>query len=210
MTLVETVQLNAPVPSVWDLLVQSNGARDLVPGLTPGANGRGTLRVTLGGHSVTYKGYARQHVDEPGRRVTWTLSGREMRGTGRAHIEVRARLKESDSGGSDLRLTVLVDGRGRLDEVSEEVRDHAIQTAIQRFRRSLEQGLEPDADRVQKPAPVLIGDDGGEPDGAGLEIIPPAPSGSGRQVRMVGFLLGGLLLGSLVAALWRWRSHLRR
>lgn len=210
MTLVETVQLNAPVGSVWDLLVQSDRACDLVPGLTPGANGRGTMRVMLGNHSVTYRGYARQHVEEPGRRVTWTMSGREMRGSGRAHVEVRARLKEAGSGGSDLRLTVLVDGRGRWDEVDEEVRERAVQAAVQRFRRSLERALESTVDLAQERGPAQSEADAGEPGDGGLEIVPPATSGTGGRARTITYLLAGLLLGSLVAAVWRWRFRRAR
>jgi carbon monoxide dehydrogenase subunit G len=205
VTLVENVQLNAPVASVWDLLVQSNRACELVPGLTPGANGRGTLRIMLGNHSVTYRGYARQHVEEPGRRLTWTMSGREVRGTGRAHAEVRARLKETGSGGSDLRLTVLVDGRGRWDEASEEVREHAVQAAVQRFCRSLEQSLKARVDTVQPPGPVEEPVE--EPSGGELEIVPPTTPESDGRARMISYLLGGLLLGSLLAAIWRWRHH---
>lgn len=215
MTLIETVELNAPAGTVWDRLVGSGRVVELVPGLTAGAGGRGTMKITLAGHSVTYRGYARQHIEEPGRRVTWTLSGREMRGDGRAHVEVRARVKEMGAGRSDLRLTVLVDGRGRLSEVSQEVRDRAIASAVRRFCRSLEQSLEgvsaqldpspPAPAPHDPPAPQLAPHDQPAP---ALEIMPPAPVDSSGRWRTLTYLLGGLVLGALVAAAWKGRRHL--
>ncbi len=210
MTLIETMELSAPHERVWEILVESGGAVRLVPGLSVSEDGRGSLRVTLGGHAVTYRGYARQHLDEPGRRVTWTLSGREVRGSGRGHVEVRARLRETTSGVTDLRLTVLVDGRGRLDEVSPEVRDRAVSSLIGRFRRALESELQ-----SAQPGSVQ-GEAATAPEGPRLsaipelEIVPPSPDGGGRHRQSIAFVLGGLLLGSLAVAIWRWRFSRRR
>ncbi|MHB1501206.1 MAG: SRPBCC family protein [Candidatus Dormibacteria bacterium] len=209
MTLIEIMKLNSPVETVWELLVERGGALELVPGLNLDEDGRGTLRIMLGGHSVTYRGYARQHVEEPGRRVTWTLSGREVRGAGRAHLEVRARLKRAEGSGSDLRLTVLVDGRGRLDEVSEEVRDKAVRSTVQRFGKSLDRRLAPPADGPPLRGPSSGPPDVDEPGSPGLEIVPPAAPTGGPRAHALLYLLGGLLLGSLVAAIWRWRGTRR-
>jgi carbon monoxide dehydrogenase subunit G len=207
MTLIETLELAARPEHVWGLLVERGDALPLVPGLVVGAGSRGTLRVNLVGHSVTYRGYARQHIEEDGRRVTWTFSGREVRGTGRGHAEIRARVKELPSGGTDLRLTVLVDGRGRIAEVTEEQRDRAISATIQRFRRALEQRLE--AEPGQPLRAASPGRD--EPPSRAtpeLEIVPPSESSPGPVPRSLAMALGGLLLGAL--AVLGWRAFRRR
>lgn len=210
MTLIETMELNSPPERIWETLVDSGGALRLVPGLTVSDDGRGSLRVTLGGHAVTYRGYARQHLDDPGRRVTWTLSGREVRGNGRGHVEVRARLREAGPGLTDLRLTVLVDGRGRLDEVSSDARDRAVSSIIGRFRRALEEEIQAaDPSTGQPESATAAGSTRGSviPE---LEIVPPSPNAGGSQRRSIAFVLGGLMLGSLAVAIWRWRFSGRK
>jgi carbon monoxide dehydrogenase subunit G len=206
MTLIETLELAARPEQVWGILVEHGGALPLVPGVAVGAAGRGTLRTNLAGHSVTYRGYARQHVEEEGHRVTWTLSGREVRGTGRGHAEIRARVKEMVGGGTDLRLTVLIDGRGRIAEVSEEQRDRAVAAALQRFRRALEQrlhdefgqSLPPSAARRRAPTVPISAEDVPQ-----LEIIPPSDPSQGPIPMSVAMALGGLLAGALAVLVWK-------
>lgn len=208
MTLIQTLQIAAPPQRVWDLLVEEGGALRLLPGLTLGADGRGTLRVGLAGHSVTYRGYARQHVEEPNHRVTWTLSGREVRGTGRGHAEIRARVRDLDGGGTDLRLTVLTEGKGRLTEATESDREQAVASLIARFGRALkgelpgpevpEPGSEPVAER-QLRGP------GGEA-GPELEIVPPSPSHGRAAARSAVLAAAGLLAGAVAVLVWRARS----
>lgn|GEM_PF-3178647 len=211
MTLIESMELNAPSHEVWDVLVERGAALRLVPGLTAAENGRGTLRVTLDGHSVTYRGYARQHLDDPGHRVTWTLSGREVRGTGRAHVEVRARLKPAGDGRCDLRLTVLVDGRGRLDEVSPEARDRAVLGTIARFRRSLEEELLSLGAAAQpgKDAVAAVNPEPPDPGVPELEIVPPVPEQRHLARNSLVYALGGLILGTVATSVWRWWARRR-
>jgi len=199
MTLIQTLQLEAPPQQVWDLLVADGGATRLLPGLTVGPDGRGTLRVGLAGHSVTYRGYARQHVEEPNHRVTWTLSGREVRGTGRGHAEIRARVRALDGGGTDLRLTVLTEGKGRLAEVTEADREQAVAALIARFGRNLRSQL-PEAAEPAGPWP--------EPSLAPeLEIVPPSPPSRGPAARAAALATAGLLAGALAALVWRARRR---
>lgn len=203
MTLIEELRLPASPERLWAALVEEGGAAATLPGFRPGAAGRGTVRVSVGGHAVTYRGYGRQHVDEPGRRVTWTLSGREVRGEGRAHVEVRARFKPAPQGGCDLRLTVLVDGRGRLEEAGEEARNRAVTQGIARFRKAVEGMIS----ERGAPAPA-----GGPDTAAGsrpqLEIMPPSPERLRPQVTGT---LGALALALAAAAAWAaWRYRRRR
>lgn len=167
------------------------GAARLTPGMTLGSQSRGTFRVVLQGRSLTYRGYARQHVEEEGRHLTWTLSGKEVRGTGRAHAEVRARFRSAPDGGTLLRLTVLVEGRGRIAEASEAEIDQAIHSVLGRFRRAASRKLEaPMADEkttaAQQPeataasrAPETTRPRVPQP--ARVEIIPPEPESRGRK-----------------------------
>ncbi|MGC1907979.1 MAG: hypothetical protein WA809_00025 [Candidatus Dormiibacterota bacterium] len=214
MTLIETVKLPGTASRAWDLLATRHGALRLSPGLTVGEDGRGTLRVVIAGHSVTYRGYARQHIEEEGRHLTWTLSGKEVRGTGRAHAEVRARFRDDPGGGSDLRLTVLVEGRGRLGEISQADLDRAVESVIARFRRAVAKELGP-AERASRPVRPAAGS---APERAlhgtaaqpqrpvpRIEVMPPSPPTRKWMVPGGAAAVGALAVG--VAALIFWRSR---
>jgi carbon monoxide dehydrogenase subunit G len=209
LTLIETVQLPGPPARAWELLAASGGALRFSPGLSVGEDGRGTLRIVIGGHSVTYRGYARQHIEEEGSHLTWTLSGKEVRGTGRAHAEVRARFHEAPDGGTSLRLTVLVDGRGRLAETSAAELDRALSSAIARFRRAVARELGAAA-RVA-PAPKVVSS-GAEAISAPrrpstrVEVMPPIRA-KVRTTRPVQAAVGVLVIGLAALVLWRYRSR---
>lgn len=217
MTLIETVKLPGTAARAWDLLAIRHGALRLAPGLVVGDDGRGTLRVVIAGHSVTYRGYARQHIEEEGRHLTWTLSGKEVRGTGRAHAEVRARFRDDPVGGSDLRLTVLVEGRGRLGELSEADLDRAVGSVIARFRRSVAKELGESAP-APRPAPVrspTIAAPAAQ--GAGSEPAPGRPTGrvevmppsSKARRAMPAGVAAAVALALGIAGLVIWRSRRR-
>jgi carbon monoxide dehydrogenase subunit G len=195
----------------------------LTPGLTVGPGGRGTLRIVLASHSLTYRGYARQHIEEEGRHLTWTLSGKEVRGTGRAHAEVRARFRETPEGSTDLRLTVLVEGRGRLAEASPAELDRVIKSVLARFRRALAHEVEeaaamehpalrpePAPARSQPepaaPAPIPASPPSSSPTASRVEIVLPAKSWR----RQLPAAVAVVALAAGVAVLLLQRSRRRR
>ncbi|MGC1183655.1 MAG: hypothetical protein WBA31_00705 [Candidatus Dormiibacterota bacterium] len=220
MTLIETVQLPSSAAQAWGLLAEQAGALRLTPGLAVGEDGKGTLRVVIGGHSVTYRGYARQHIEEAGRHLTWTLSGKEVRGTGRAHAEVRARFRDDPDGGCDLRLTVLVEGRGRLGEINETELNRAISSVITRFKRAVAKDLG-EAAPSQRPAPARAA--GGtattpppastpsspRPAPVRIEVVPPTPPAASSWHGVGTGAAAVLALAVGVAALVVWRSRRR-
>lgn len=223
MTLIETLRLPAPAPQLWELLVEQQGALRLTPGMALGGAGRGTFRVVLEGHSLTYRGYARQHVEEPGRHVTWTLSGKEVRGTGRAHVEVRARFKPGPDGGTLLRLTVLVEGRGRLAQSPGAELDRSVHSVLLRFRRAVARELEPSAPPAaaaeperpaaarEEPAPAVPAPEaapspGPQPRGR-VEILPPIRERGGRGMLPAVLAGGALALGIGVLVYRRLRGR---
>jgi len=219
LTLIESGKLPGSADRAWELLAKRQGALRLTPGLAAGPEGRGTFRVVLGGHSLTYRGYARQHVEEEGRHLTWTLSGKEVRGTGRAHAEVRVRLRDDPDGGTDLRLTVLVDGRGRLDEVSQDELDRAVSSLIARFRRAVAAELLTGAPSRAKPLPSAAPKGAGaaerrEPEPAPgppiagrIEVVPPSPTSRRWSLSAGAAAAAALAVG--VGALVFWRSRRR-
>lgn len=220
MTLIETVQLPSSAAQAWALLAEKDGALRLTPGLALGEDGRGTLRVVIGGHAVTYRGYARQHIEEAGRHLTWTLSGKEVRGTGRAHAEVRARFRDDPDGGSELRLTVLVEGRGRLEEIKETDLNRAISSVITRFKRAVAKELG-DSAPSPKPAPARASASPApapaapaptppsRPAPVRVEVVPPTPPASSPWPGVGVGAAAALALAVGVAALVFWRSRRR-
>lgn len=208
MTVIREFEIPVGPERVWRELVDQGKAITLMPGVRASGGGRGTARVTIGGHAVTYRGYARQHVEEPGRRVTWTLSGREVRGEGRAHVEVRARIKPGTEEGSSLRLTVLVDGRGRVDEAGEEARERTILGLISRFERSLQDLVRPEP-RPLGAEPAPSGERSASIESPQLEIVPPQPWSRPAVpvVAVAAGTAGALLLGAILFLLFRYRRH---
>ncbi|MGH7643544.1 MAG: hypothetical protein ACRENX_11165 [Candidatus Dormibacteria bacterium] len=218
MTLIENFQLPGTAAQAWELLAKKGGALRLAPGLVLGEDGRGTLRVVIAGHAVTYRGYARQHIEEPGRHLTWTLSGKEVRGTGRAHAEIRARFRDEPGGGSDLRLTVLVEGRGRLGEISEGDLEKAVGSVLLRFKRAVAKELGEAAPPV-RPAPSRAATGSSAegshqesspipPRAAGrVEVVPPRPRGRRLPVPGAAIAVGALAVGVAALALWRSRRR---
>ncbi|MGA8426081.1 MAG: hypothetical protein WB801_00650 [Candidatus Dormiibacterota bacterium] len=207
MTLIETVELPGPPARAWDLLAGRGGALRLTPGLSVGEDGRGTLRIVIGGHAVTYRGYARQHIEEEGRHLTWTLSGKEVRGTGRAHAEIRARFHDGPQGGTSLRLTVLVDGRGRLAEISSSELDRALRSTISRFRRAVAKDLGEVA--PVKPAPTSASPSAARAAGTPttrVEVMPPIRT-KVQSARPIQAALGVLVVGVAALVFWRYRSR---
>ncbi|MGH7640222.1 MAG: SRPBCC family protein [Candidatus Dormibacteria bacterium] len=213
MTLVETLNLPATPERVWHLLAVEGAGLRLTPGLTLGPGGRGAFRIVAGGHSLTYRGYARQHVEEPGRHLTWTLSGKEVRGVGRAHAEVRLRVKPDPEGGSDVRLTVLVEGRGRLAEVEPEELDRAVSSVIGRLRRGLARELAAtsEAEAAKAPTPPA----GAEASPAAsenpwqasdwIEVVPPEDEPERRRLPLGLLAAGTAVVAAAALAYWRRR-----
>lgn len=209
MTLIETVELPGLPARAWDLLAGRGGALRLTPGLSVGEDGRGTLRIVIGGHALTYRGYARQHVEEEGRHLTWTLSGKEVRGTGRAHAEIRARFHDGPEGGTSLRLTVLVDGRGRLAEISASELDRAVSSTIARFRRAVAKELGDVAPRKSAPEaapPRAAGASSPSTPTTRVEVMPPIRS-KVRSARPVQAAVGVLVVGVAALVFWRYRRR---
>ncbi|MFZ0168341.1 MAG: hypothetical protein WAL64_02820 [Candidatus Dormiibacterota bacterium] len=209
MTLIETLELPGPPARAWELLAARGGALRLTPGLSVGEDGRGTLRMVVGGHAVTYRGYARQHIEEEGRHLTWTLSGKEVRGTGRAHAEIRARFHDGPEGGTSLRLTILVDGRGRLAEISASELDRAVSSTIARFRRAVAKDLGEVAPRKSAPraAPArAAGPSTPSTPATRVEVMPPIRT-KVRSARPVQAAVGVLVVGVAALVFWRYRSR---
>jgi carbon monoxide dehydrogenase subunit G len=179
--------------------------------MSVGEDGRGNLRIVIGGHAVTYRGYARQHIEEEGRHLTWTLSGKEVRGTGRAHAEIRARFHDAPDGGTSLRLTVLVDGRGRLAEISAAELDRAISSTVARFRRAVAKDLgdvapAKSAPKTAPPPPRAAGASSPSTPTTRVEVMPPIRT-KVRSARPVQAAVGVLVVGVAALVFWRYRSR---
>jgi hypothetical protein len=137
------------------------------------------------------------------------LSGKEVRGTGRAHAEIRARFHDAPDGGTSLRLTVLVEGRGRLAQISEAELDRALSSTIARFRRAVAKDLG-EASRVKKAPKALSPHEEAattpRTPTSRIEVMPPVRSRV-RSARPIQAAVGVLVMGVAALVFWRYRSR---
>ncbi len=135
MKIEETFEVQAPITSVWEYLIDPQRVVGCLPGaeLTEVQDERtfqGRIRVKVGPVTASYKGTARlEKVDEAEHRVRMTGEGKETAGAGSARMTMTSRLVELPGGGTQVEVQAEVDvvgrivqfGRGLMEEVSRQL-----------------------------------------------------------------------------------------
>ena len=102
MKLEHSFQVNAPLETVWDRLIDVQKVAPCLPGAEiteAGQDGsyRGTFSVRLGPTTAVYRGeLAMDEVDEAAHRVVMRASGQDKRGQGSAKASIVSRLAEAE------------------------------------------------------------------------------------------------------------------
>ena len=102
MKLEHSFQVNAPLETVWDRLIDVQKVAPCLPGAEiteAGDDGsyRGTFSVRLGPTTAVYRGeLAMDEVDEAAHRVVMRASGQDKRGQGSAKASIVSRLAEAE------------------------------------------------------------------------------------------------------------------
>jgi carbon monoxide dehydrogenase subunit G len=102
MKLEHSFQVNAPLETVWDRLIDVQKVAPCLPGAEiteAGDDGsyRGTFSVRLGPTTAVYRGeLAMDQVDEAAHRVVMRASGQDKRGQGSAKASIVSRLAEAE------------------------------------------------------------------------------------------------------------------
>jgi carbon monoxide dehydrogenase subunit G len=135
MELTNEFRVDAPVPTVWEVLTDVERIAPCLPGAelqgVEGEEYRGIVKVKVGPITAQYKGSAHfAERDDAGHRAVLEAEGRETRGQGNASATITAQLTPDGDGTTvsvvtDLKVTgrVAQFGRGVLADVSTKLMD---------------------------------------------------------------------------------------
>jgi uncharacterized protein len=159
MKLENSFEVPGSPEAAWDLLLDVPRVVPCMPGAeltetVDDSNWKARMAVKLGPISLTFAtDVKRTEVDEAGRRVVLSASGRELRGRGQARATVESKLAAADGG---TRVDIVTDlslsgpaaqyGRGIVADVSEQM--------VRRFADCLRAQLDVEEQPAQAEAAV--------------------------------------------------------
>jgi len=140
-------QVQAPLQSVWDLVLDAEQVAPCVPGaqiteIVDHAHYKGTVKVKLGAVQMTYRGEMEVSPDEDARAITLVGKGKETKGTGSATGTFRVQLSEPHAGHTHVHITTDVDVTGKVAQFSRGILPDVAGRLIREFSQCLEQKLE--------------------------------------------------------------------
>lgn len=140
-------QVQAPLQSVWDLVLDAEQVAPCVPGaqiteIVDRAHYKGTVKVKLGAVQMTYRGEMEVSPDEASRAITLIGKGKETKGTGSATGTFRVQLSEPRAGHTHVHITTDVDVTGKVAQFSRGILPDVAGRLIREFSQCLEQKLE--------------------------------------------------------------------
>lgn len=124
MKLEQSFEVDAPLESVWEALVDVQRVAPCLPGAEitgTDADGtyHGTFSVKLGPATASYRGTLKiEEVDEDAHRVTMRASGTDKRGQGGAKALMQSVVRPRDGGGSHVDVETDFTITGRLASFS--------------------------------------------------------------------------------------------
>lgn len=140
-------QVQAPLQSVWDLVLDAEHVAPCVPGaqiteIVDESHYKGTVKVKLGAVQMTYRGEMEVRPDENARAITLVGKGMETKGTGSATGTFRVQLSEPHAGHTHVHITTDVDVTGKVAQFSRGILPDVAGRLIREFSQCLEQKLE--------------------------------------------------------------------
>ena len=221
MKIEQTVEVDAPLERVWELVNDVPRVAPCMPGaaLTNVIDDRtyeGTVQVKLGPIRMSYKGtVVLEEVNDAEHWARLSAKGRDVKGSGTAQANVRTQLESVD--GNRTRMTVSSDvqltgkvasfGRGAVQDVAAKLFGQFAQC----LRDSLQEEAAPAGETTAaqaEPAPAATGgsaDTQAAPSAATTSPAPAPSAGTSRRPAQqseleVGGLIGTVVTGRVKAA----------
>jgi carbon monoxide dehydrogenase subunit G len=174
----EQFEVQAPVQSVWEYLIDPAKVVVCIPGaeLLESQDERtfvGAVKVKLGPMAMSFKGLMKFiEVDEQGRQVRMVGEGREAGGAGSARVTMLSKVAPLDGGGALVVVSADVDlvgkvvqfGRGMIEEVSRQL--------FRQFSACVKHRLE--VASIAETAELQSGEKPHEPEPKSLSVAPLA------------------------------------
>jgi uncharacterized protein len=209
MKLDQSFEVKAPLPAVWEALIDVERVAPCLPGAeiterSDDGEFKGTFSVKLGPTTAAYRGTLKmESVDEASHTAVMRANGSDKRGQGGAKAQITSVVSEADGGGGtkvDVSTDFTITGRlarfgrgGMIQDVSNRL--------LREFASCLQQNLESSQAASETPAPS-VGAEAGESapaasaePAAGAATTPtPAPMrpASAKPVGGLRLMLGAL------------------
>jgi uncharacterized protein len=181
MRMEQTFEVEAPVETVWQTLIDVERVAPCLPGAditqaNEDGSYEGTFQVKLGPTTAAYSGkLSMESLDEQARRATMKASGRDKRGQGSANATIVSTVRGEGSGTrveveTDFTITGRLARFGRGGMI-QDISNRLLRDFAQCLQRNLE--AEGDAERGPEPAPAAEG----EAEAQGTEQTPSPTAG---------------------------------
>lgn len=187
MKLEQQFDVNAPVETVWETLIDVERVAPCLPGAeitkaNDDGSYEGTFQVKLGPTTAAYSGkLSMDSLDESARRVTMKASGRDKRGQGSANATIVSAMREAD-GGTRVEVETDFTITGRLARFG---RGGMMQDISNRLLRDFAECLRDNLERGEATASAAAAPAGGDPEASAAPgaapsgQVGPAPSAAG-------------------------------
>ncbi|MBV9282863.1 MAG: SRPBCC family protein [Chloroflexi bacterium] len=137
----------APLPTVWEFMLNAREVAPCVPGAqiteeVDATHYKGTIKVKLGAVQMSYRGELEMQPDEASRTIVLRARGTETRGSGGASGTVTTTLTESGDGQTRVDIHSRIDVSGRVAQFGRGIMQDVSNRMIKDFARCLEQKLQ--------------------------------------------------------------------
>lgn len=197
MTLEHRVTIPAPLPAVWDALLDVERIAPCMPGaVLDGSEGdefAGSVKVKVGAIQMAYRGRGRfVERDAAARRVVLEAAGKEARGSGSASATITVTLHE-ENGTTSAAVRTDLSVSGRAAQFGRGIISDVGDAMLGRFASAMADRLaETPVDPVARPTPEPAGV---EPSGAEpLDLTHVAASAVGKRLAGAVAVLAVLIL----------------
>lgn len=192
MDFTNSFSVHAPLPTVWDFMLDAQRVTPCVPGaqLTETVDDthyKGTVKVKLGAVQMTYRGDLEMEPNEAEHTIVLRARGTETRGSGGASGTVTTRLTESEDGVTTVHMESHVDVTGRVAQFGRGIMQDVANRLTKEFAQCLEQTIQAGAQPEGTATPASAGPSAME---AGAETAPVPEPRTSPPVRPGGALGG--------------------
>lgn len=171
----------APLPLVWDFMLDAQEVAPCVPGaqiteVIDETHYRGTVKVKLGAVQVTYRGELELRADKAQRTIILQGRGSEARGSGGASGTFTTTMSEGEGGLTHVHIASHVDVTGRVAQFGRGIMQDVANRLIKEFASCLEAKI-----GTRSQAAGRTGESSATPSGREAAPGPVAPRASTQR-----------------------------